>query len=110
MDCAPSSKRLRAEIQLARTADEGRAVSTAGPSGSTTIRDYLQRVLSTHVDINGQAQRHVARYRKQRRDAGVAKREEDLASIRGRIGAPDPEAAIAKRRAAAIEATVRVGP
>ena len=62
------------------------------------------------VDLHGQPQRRAPQERKQRRDAGVAKKEEDMEQIRAKSGAPVSEAAFARKRATVIEEAVRATP
>ena len=84
-DQAPPSKMLRVALGWAGSAHGGQS---AGPAAG---HEYLARLQSKHIDLHGKPQRRCPQERKQRRDSGVTKMEEDMANNRNKTGAPLPE-------------------
>ena len=103
VDFAPTSGTLAAATQAATG-------QSAGSAETQGVQIYVKRVLSFHEQLHNAPHRRPQQFRKQRRDAGVAKHEAELTARQGKSGAPLSEAAHARKRAAAVDALVLTTP
>ena len=106
VDRAPSSKALLAALACggppAASAD-----AIANAQAASRTRDYIARVIRAHSDLHGQPNRQAPPARKERRDKGKPRKDEDIAR---KSGAPVSEAAFARKRAAAVSEAAQASP